>query len=137
VMGDTVNLASRLEGANKLYGSRILVSAATVSGAGAAIETREIDRVALVGQMQAQPVYEIMGRSGALTAAQIELRSRYAAALDAYRARRFEEARRGFAAALETVPGDGPSLTLLKRIDMLAAAPPDDNWDGSWRLEQK
>jgi class 3 adenylate cyclase len=137
VMGDTVNLASRLEGANKLYGSRILVSAATVTGAGAAIETREIDRVALVGQTQAQPVYEIMGRSGALTTAQIELRSRYAAALEAYRARRWEDARTGFAAALETVADDGPSLTLLKRIDMLAAAPPDDNWDGSWRLEQK
>ena len=137
VMGDTVNLASRLEGANKLYGSRILVSAATVTSAGAAIETREIDRVALVGQTQAQPVYEIMGRSGALTTAQVELRSCYAAALEAYRARRFEDARRGFVTALETVADDGPSLTLLKRIDMLAAAPPDDNWDGSWRLEQK
>ncbi len=137
VMGDTVNLASRLEGANKLYGSRILVSAPTVNGAGAAIETREIDRVALVGQTHAQPVYEIMGRSGALTAAQIELRNRYAAALEAYRARRFEDARRGFAAALDIVPDDGPSLTLLKRIDTLVAAPPDDNWDGSWRLEQK
>ena len=137
VMGDTVNLASRLEGANKLYGSHILVSAPTVNGAGAAIETREIDRVALVGQTHAQPVYEIMGRSGALTAAQIELRRRYAAALEAYRARRFEDARRGFVAALDIVPDDGPSLTLLKRIDTLVAAPPDDNWDGSWRLEQK
>jgi len=137
VMGDTVNLASRLEGANKLYGSRILVSEATVAGAGAAIETREIDRVVLVGHTRAQPVYEILGRSGALTAAQIELRRRYAAALAAYRARRWEDARRGFAAALETVPDDGPSLTLLKRVDMLAAAPPDADWDGSWRLEQK
>ncbi len=137
VMGDTVNLASRLEGANKLYGSRILISAATADGAGAAIETREIDRVALVGQARAQAVYEIMGRTGALTAAQVDLRTRYAAALEAYRARRFEDARRGFAAALDIVPDDGPSLALLKRIDILAPAPPDDNWDGSWRLEQK
>ena len=137
VMGETVNLASRLEGANKLYNSRILVSEATVAAAGAAIETREIDRVALVGQTRAQPVYEIMGRSGALTAAQNELRTRYAAALAAYRARRWEDARRGFTAALEAVPDDGPALTLLKRIDVLAASPPGDNWDGSWRLEQK
>jgi adenylate cyclase len=62
VMGETVNLASRLEGANKLYGSRTLAAAATMNGAGAAIETREIDRVVLVGQSHSQAVYEIMGR---------------------------------------------------------------------------
>ena len=78
-----------------------------------------------------------MGRGGALSAAQVELRTRYAAALTAYRARRWEEARRGFAAALEAVPDDGPSLTLLKRIDILAATPPADDWDGAWHLEQK
>ena len=137
VMGDTVNLASRLEGANKLYGGRILASEATVIAAGAAVEAREIDRVVLVGQTHAQPVYEIMGRGGALSAAQVELRTRYAAALAAYRARRWEEARRGFAAALEAVPNDGPSLTLLKRIDALAATAPADDWDGAWHLEQK
>ncbi len=137
VMGDTVNLASRLEGANKLYGGRILASEATVTAAGAAIEAREIDRVVLVGQTHAQPVYEIMARGGALSAAQVELRTRYAAALAAYRARRWEEARRGFAAALEAVPNDGPSLTLLKRIDVVAATPPADDWDGTWHLEQK
>ena len=75
VMGETVNLASRLEGANKLYGGRILASEATVTAAGAAIETREIDRVVLVGQSHAQPVYEIMGRSGALTESRVELRN--------------------------------------------------------------
>jgi adenylate cyclase len=137
VMGETVNLASRLEGANKLYGSRILAIAATVTGAGAAIETREIDRVVLVGQSHSQAVYEIMGRGGALTPMQVELRARYAAGLAAYRARRWEEARIAFAAALEAVPGDGPSLAMLKRIDHLSAAPPSDDWDGAWRLEQK
>ena len=64
VMGDTVNLASRLEGANKVYGGRVLVSAATVEGAGELIETREIDRVVLLGQTQPQAVFEIMARRG-------------------------------------------------------------------------
>ncbi len=137
VMGETVNLASRLEGANKLYNSHILVLEATVTAIGTAVETREIDRIALAGQSHAQPVYEIMGRCGALTAAQVELRTRYAAALAAYRAQRWDDARRGFAAALEAVPDDGPSLTLLERIDILEAAPLADDWDGSWRLEQK
>ena len=137
VMGETVNLASRLEGANKVYGSRILVLASTAAAAGAAVETREIDRIVLLGQGHSQPVYEIMGRGGALSPQQIELRTRYAEGLAAYRARRWEEARRAFAAALEAVPDDGPSLTLLKRIDLLAASPPVDDWDGAWHLEQK
>ena len=67
VMGDTVNLASRLEGANKVYGGRILVSEATVAGAAAAIEAREIDRVVMLGQTEPQAVFEIMGRKGELT----------------------------------------------------------------------
>lgn len=137
VMGETVNLASRLEGANKLYGSRILASEPTVAAAGAAIETREIDRVVLLGQSHAQPIYEIMGRGGGLTPNRIELRNRYARGLAAYRERRWEVARGAFGAALQAVPGDGPSLAMLKRIDLFVAAPPADDWDGAWRLEQK
>jgi class 3 adenylate cyclase len=137
VMGDTVNLASRLEGANKVYGSRNLVSEATVAGAATAIETREIDRVVLLGQTEPQAVFEIMGRKGELTPAQVELRTRYSEGLAAYRARRWDEALRAFAAALESVPNDGPSMTFIKRIDGLATNPPGDGWDGSWHLEQK
>jgi class 3 adenylate cyclase len=137
VMGDTVNLASRLEGANKLYGGRVLVSAATVAGADDAIETREIDRVVMLGQTHPQPIFEIIGRKGELTQAQIELRTNYSEGLAAYRARHWEGARRAFAAALESVPNDGPSVTFIKRIDGLMANPPGDEWDGSWHLEQK
>jgi adenylate/guanylate cyclase family protein len=137
VMGETVNLASRLEGANKVYGSRILTTEATVTAAGDALEVREIDRVALVGQSRPQPVFEIMGRSGALTPAQRELRERYGAGLAAYRDRRWEDARAAFTAALAAIPDDGPTLAMLKRIDTFAAAPPADNWDGAWHLDQK
>jgi class 3 adenylate cyclase len=137
VMGETVNLASRLEGANKVYGGRILTTEATVTAAGDALEVREIDRVVLVGQSHPQPVYEIMGRGGALTPAQRELRDRYGAGLAAYRDRRWEEARAAFTAALSAIPDDGPTLTMLKRIDTLATAPPADDWDGAWRLDQK
>ncbi len=137
VMGDTVNLASRLEGANKVYGSRILVSEATVAGADDAIEAREIDRVVLLGQTEPQAVFEIMGRKGELTPAQVELRTHFSEGLAAYRARRWDEALRAFAAALESVPNDGPSMTFIKRIDSLMKTPPGEDWDGSWRLEQK
>jgi len=137
VMGDTVNLASRLEGANKVYGGRVLVSAATIAGADDAIEAREIDRVVLPGQTQPQAVFEIMGRKGELTPTQVELRTRFSAGLAAYRARRWDEALRAFASALESVPNDGPSMTFIKRIDSLMTTPPCPDWDGSWHLEQK
>ena len=137
VMGDTVNLASRLEGANKEYGGRILVSEATIAAASAAIEAREIDRVVTLGQSRPQAVFEIMGGKGELTAAQLELRARYAEGLAAYRAQRWDEARRSFEVALLAMPGDGPSTTFIRRIDRMIAAPPGEGWDGAWHLERK
>ena len=137
VMGDTVNLASRLERANKIYGSHSLVSEATIIAAGSAIEVREIDRLVVVGQTAAQTVFEIMGRKGELTAQQLLLRTRYSEGLTAYRARNWEEARRAFHTALEAVPFDGPAMTLCKRIDAFQVNPPSDDWDGSWHPEHK
>ena len=137
VMGDTVNLASRLEGANKEYSTHILISAATVEGAADAIEAREIDRAVLLGETQPQAVFEIMGRKGELTPVQVELRTHYAEGLAAYRARHWDEARRAFGAVLESVPNDGPSMMFIKRIDKLTTTPPSEGWDGSWYLEQK
>jgi hypothetical protein len=137
VMGDTVNLASRLEAANKLYGGRSLVSEATIAAAGAAIEAREIDRLVVVGQTKPQVVFEIMGRAGELAPKDMLLRTQYSEGLAAYRARRWDEARSAFNAALEAVPDDGPSMTLAKRIDNLQEDPPPADWDGSWRLDRK
>jgi class 3 adenylate cyclase len=137
VMGDTVNLASRLEGANKEYGGRILVAEATIAGAAAAVEAREIDRVVTLGQTHPQAVFEIMGRKGELTAAQLELRACFAEGLAAYRAQCWDESRRAFEAALLAVPDDGPSMAFLKRLDRLVAGPPVEGWDGSWHLERK
>ena len=137
VMGDTVNLASRLEGANKIYSSRSLVSEATVAAAGAAIEARESDRLVVVGQTSPQVVFEIMGRKGELTPDQLLLRTRYSEGLAAYRARNWDEARRAFNAALEAIPADGPSTTLAMRVESLQANPPAADWEGSWYLDHK
>src|SRR5882724_7760349 len=137
VMGDTVNLASRLEGANKEYGGRILVSEATVAGASDAVEAREIDRVAVLGQNRAQAVFEIMARKGELSPAQIELRDRFSEGLACYRRRQWDASRRAFDAALAIVPNDGPSITFINRLDKFTLHPPGEDWDGSWRLEQK
>ena len=137
VMGDTVNLASRLEGANKEYGGRILVSEATLAAASDAVEAREIDRVAVLGQNRSQAVFEIMGRKGELTLAQRELRDRFSEGLGCYRRRQWDASRRAFEAALAIVPNDGPSITFINRLDKFTLHPPGEDWDGSWRLEQK
>jgi class 3 adenylate cyclase len=137
VLGDTVNLASRLEGANKAYGSRCLISEATAAACEATVEVREIDRVVVVGQTQPQIVFEIMGRKGELTPEELQLRTLYSEGLAAYRARQWDEARRAFAAALEIAPMDGPSMTFARRIEALQQNPPAADWDGAWHLEQK
>lgn len=137
VMGDAVNLASRLEAVNKTYGTRILIAQATAEAIGSQLELREIDRLAVVGQSAPQAIFEVMARAGALTGAQASLRAHYAEGLAAYRARRFEVARAALNTALEAVPGDGPSRTLLERITQLETDPPGEGWDGAWRLEQK
>ena len=137
VMGDAVNLASRLESANKAYGTRCLVSQATIAAAAQAVEAREIDRVVVAGQTRAQIVFEIMGRAGELSAEQIALRAHYSDGLAAYRARHWDEATSALKAALAAVPGDGPCMVLLARAERLRDNPPPADWDGSWHLDQK
>lgn len=137
VMGDTVNAASRLELLNKVYGSRSLVSGATIAAAGPAIEVREIDRVVLSGQTAAQVIFELMGRKGELSAEQLLLRNRYSEGLVAYRARNWDEASRAFGAALEAVPDDGPALTLAARVSDFKAKPPAQDWNGAWLFDHK
>ncbi len=136
VMGDVVNLASRLEGANKAYGTRNLVSERTFAATGDAVEIREIDRVVVAGHTRSEVIFEMLGRKGELTPQQSSLRDRYAEGLVAYRDKRWDEALAAFNASLEAMPGDGPSMTLLKRVEELKMHPPPQDWDGSWHLEK-
>ncbi len=136
VMGDVVNLASRLEGANKAYGTRNLVSERTIAAAGDALEVREIDRVVVAGHTHSEVIFEILGRKGELTPQQLSSRDSYLEGLAAYRERRWDDAFRALNASLEAMPGDGPSMALLKRIESLKANPPSQDWDGAWHIEK-
>ncbi|UVC06666.1 adenylate/guanylate cyclase domain-containing protein [Rhizobium sp. TH2] len=136
VMGDVVNLASRLEGANKAYGTRNLVSANTIVAAGAAVEFREIDRIVVEGQTRPEVIFEILGRSGEVPPERLASRDQYGHALAAYRERRWEDALGALGSSLAAVPGDGPSLCLLARVESMKANGVPEDWDGSWHVQK-
>ena len=137
VMGDTVNLASRLESVNKTYGTHVLVSEATARMADGAIETREVDSIVVAGKSEPHRVFELLGLRGELDPAVAALGDRFAAGLAAYRRQAWGEARAEFEGGLAAVPGDGPSRVLLARVAHLAEHPPAPGWNGVWELTEK
>jgi adenylate cyclase len=137
VIGDTVNVASRLEGASKIYGTRVLINAATHHLAAAAIETREIDSVLVVGKSEPERLFELLGRRGEVGAKQLDLRDMFADGLAAYRAGAWDRAVTAFETCLGIAPDDRPSAVFLDRIARFRKNPPADNWSGVWVLETK
>jgi adenylate cyclase len=135
VMGDTVNLASRLEGAAKQYGATSMVADATVAVAAGAVPTRELDRIAVKGRGEAVAVFELVQDDTAF--AHAEALRAYAKGLEAYRARAFEEAAQQFEAALALVPDDGPSHEMRERCHEMIANPPPADWRGDYHLTSK
>jgi hypothetical protein len=89
------------------------------------------------GQTHSETVFDILAGKGELQPDQMVLRDRYAEGLAAYRARRWDEARAAFRAALEAVPDDEPSKVFMGRVDDFAKNPPPADWDGAWRFEHK
>jgi adenylate cyclase len=137
VIGDTVNLASRLEGTNKAYGTSILVSEQTFRLAQQVVEAREIDMILVVGKIEPVRIYEILAAAGALTPAQTALCEAFAAGLAAYRGRDWDGAEAAFARCLAAVPDDGPAAVFRDRIAVLRRESPPADWDGAWRLTTK
>jgi len=135
VMGDAVNLASRLEGANKMFGTGILISDRTRELCGMTIEAREIDTVRVVGRAAPVTIFEPLGTGGSLSEAAGRRNAAYAAALADYRAGRFDAAATGFAALSEA--GDGAAAAFLDRIRTLKSAPPPAGWDAITDLDSK
>jgi class 3 adenylate cyclase len=135
VIGNTVNLASRIEGANRLYRTTNLVCDRTAEAIRANFELRQIDTVGLPGIDVPQTLFEIIGRAGQISAEKQELRARYALALDAYRRGDLPSARRHFSDCLGLSPQDGPTRTILERIETLTVMPAmAGSWDSVWRL---
>jgi len=136
VVGDTANLAARLESLNKQYGTVIIVTEEVRNSTGATYEWRRIDRVAVLGRTQGTTVFELICASGDLTEEQARLRVTYEAALERYFAGAFAKAETGFAEASRVAPEDVPSRVLRDRCRVLMKAAPE-NWDGIFVAEKK
>ena len=136
VMGDHVNLASRLESKTKDYGVRIIISENTHAQVKEAFVSREIDRITVKGKTQPVSIYELMG----FIVDQdryIELINLFGSAFDAYRRREWQEATEKFEELLTIYPGDGPSTALLRRCHQFMVQPPEPGWDGVYEMKTK
>ncbi len=137
VIGDTVNLASRLEQANKFYGTRILVSAETRRLAGAALAFREIDTLRVAGKHDPIQVHELLGLQADLAPDQERGVAAFESGLRHYRNQDWEAAETAFRQCLERVPKDPPSTIFLERIRIFRETPPARDWDGVWMALSK
>jgi adenylate cyclase len=137
IIGDNVNLASRLEGVNKQFGTEVIISETTLLQAGEGIEARELDLIAVKGKEKPIRIYELLGEKGRMTEEQKKWKLLYEEALRSYRAKDFAGARRLFAQVLEANPEDRPAAVLLKRCEDLQENAPAADWDGVFRLKQK
>jgi adenylate cyclase len=132
-MGDTMNLASRLEGAGKVYGVSTLVGEETERRVRDEILAREVDVIRVVGKKQPIRVFELLGEKGTVPAEELEKAARFGRALETYRAQRFSEA----AAMFEVIAGDPVAAVYAGRARQSAASPPPGDWDGVFELGNK
>ena len=134
VMGDAVNLASRLEGANKFYGSTIIASEASVQLAGSGFAWRELDAIRVKGRTRALKIYELLARAPELAEARKQAVADYAEGLAHWRAREFQAAADAFG---RSAASDRPAAMFRDRAQELTAAPPGADWDPVRTLQEK
>jgi adenylate cyclase len=137
IVGDGMNLAARIEGANKLYGTRVLASEATRRELGAGFLLRELDLVRVVGRRQPVRLFELVALDSLATPQARRGCDLYERALAAYRARAFVESRGLLDELLGGAPEDGPARVLRARVSELERLPPPTDWDAVFALESK
>ncbi len=137
IMGDSVNLAARLEGANKAYGSQMMITEFTYAACTDAVDVRELDLLRVVGKTEPVTVYELLERKNQTPGALADLVEQFEKGLLHYKAGDFVLAKDEFEACLKIVPGDGPAQTYIKRCESYLVNPPGADWDGVFTMTEK
>jgi adenylate cyclase len=143
VLGDTVNLSSRLEGLNKDYGTHIIVNETTYEGVkGDGFVFRELDLIRVKGKLQPVTIYQLMGKQEDLAtegrAEEVRLQvEQFARARELFRNRKWDAAQRAFQDFLDRWPEDGPSRAYWKRCQEYLFDEPPANWDGVFVMTHK
>ena len=137
VMGDAVNLASRLVAVNKIYQTSIIINDRTAAEAASAVELRALDRITVPGRRESLAIFEVMARKGDLDERQLEGRDLYERGLKLYFQREFMKALGLFDEALAYMPADGPSELMSVRCREFLRFPPKEDWAGVSALAVK
>jgi adenylate cyclase len=137
ILGHEANLASRLEGVNKQYGTWVIISEHTAEAVGDAFLTRRLDRVRVVGVEEPVRIFQLMGRRGEETPLLREALQIFDEGLDAYEKRDFELARNRFEQVRKIYPDDSPSGVFIRRCDEFIESAPAEDWDASVKLVEK
>lgn len=137
IMGNAVNLASRLEGVNKQYGTGILISEDTYKSGGENFTVRKLDRVRVVGIQTPVRLYELIEEKGMSDEITLEAIAVFHEALDLFEQKEWEKAEKEFSKVLNILPNDEPSNAYIKRCRDFRKKPPKDSWDGVFNLTTK
>jgi adenylate cyclase len=135
VIGDEVNLASRLEGVNKEFGTEIIVSEAARLPAGDRIDVRELALIKVKGKKVPVKIFELIGLKGEAPAERLEKARQFEAAFAEFRARRFNKAWELFLSLSQK--GDRPSEVYVSLCERYRTDPPPQDWDGSYQMDHK
>jgi len=138
VMGDSVNLGARLEGANKQYGTCLMISEFTYEHVKDHVETRFLDSLRVKGKEQPVKVYEVLEKKeNGLPENKKKAIELYNEGMSCYLSQKWDEGINNFRKALEIDPDDGPSKVYLERCKRYKESPPPKNWDGVYIMTTK
>ena len=137
IVSNAVNLAARLEGVNKQYGTWILASETTIKETQGRLLTRRLDRIRVVGINEPVRIYEVVEIKEDAPADLHEKIRLFRHAFDLFESRSWENALEAFNRLLEQFPGDAPSLLYVNRCRQFLEYPPPDDWDGVFTFEEK